>query len=58
MFPMGVAALAEVALILAKPHFLKLGVRLYLRDLKLSFTQHFAASGASAQQARNALLHT
>lgn len=55
---MGVAAVAEVALILAKPDFFKLGVQLYLRDLKLSFTQHSAASGASAQQAKNAVLHT
>lgn len=55
---MGVAALAEVALILAKPHFLKLGVQLHLRDLELSFTQPSADSGASAQQAKNALLHT
>lgn len=55
---MGVAAVTEVALILTKSHFLKLGVELYLRDLKLSFTQPSAASGASAQQAKNALLHT
>lgn len=55
---MGVAAVTEVALILTKSHFLKLGVELYLRDLKLSFTQPSAASGASVQQAKNALLHT
>lgn len=55
---MGVAALAEVALILAKPHFLELGVQLYLRDPKLMSTQHSAASGASAQPTKTVLLHT